>query len=311
MRSSPRPTKRKRPEIERARRSRQPPFAHQRRPRPRQIALGAIGEAAHQQIADHQRQHRVAEKLQPLVVGATGRRRLVPPGGVRQRRLGQRPVAKDVPETRLQVGEGIPLFLALFLAVHRTASISPMSDATNICCVKCNSILDKALFQGLEVDLCPKCGGLWLDRGEITRAAKLPETELARLRGLLAGKAGPPPIPTESIAPCPVCPGSLSEVMLGIGSRRLLQPLPGDLPRQGRAASGRRRRPRARSQHESAGDRRRDLRRPLSGRLGRPLGRVDPTAAQHPIVAVVEHGGLPRRHAERRLVEPDQGRAVA
>jgi Zn-finger nucleic acid-binding protein len=90
-----------------------------------------------------------------------------------------------------------------------------MSDATNICCVKCNSILDKATFQGLEVDLCPKCGGLWLDRGEIARAAKLPEAELVRLRGLLADKAGPPPVPTEAVAPCPACPGSLSEVMLG------------------------------------------------------------------------------------------------
>jgi Zn-finger nucleic acid-binding protein len=90
-----------------------------------------------------------------------------------------------------------------------------MPDATNICCVKCNSILDKATFQGLEVDLCPKCGGLWLDRGEITRAAKLPEAELARLRSLLTGAGGPPPIPTESIAPCPACPGSLAEVMLG------------------------------------------------------------------------------------------------
>ena len=90
-----------------------------------------------------------------------------------------------------------------------------MPDATNICCVKCNSILDKATFQGLEVDLCPKCGGLWLDRGEIARAAKLPEAELARLRGLLTGKAGPPPVPTEAVAPCPACPGSLSEVMLG------------------------------------------------------------------------------------------------
>jgi hypothetical protein len=90
-----------------------------------------------------------------------------------------------------------------------------MSDATNICCVKCNSILDKATFQGLEVDLCPKCGGLWLDRGEIARAAKLPEAELVRLRGLLTGKAGPPPVPTVAVAPCPACPGSLSEVMLG------------------------------------------------------------------------------------------------
>jgi Zn-finger nucleic acid-binding protein len=90
-----------------------------------------------------------------------------------------------------------------------------MADATNICCVKCNSILDRATFQGLEVDLCPKCGGLWLDRGEITRAARLPEKELARLRGLLTGRSGPPPIPTESVAPCPACPGKLSEVMLG------------------------------------------------------------------------------------------------
>jgi len=90
-----------------------------------------------------------------------------------------------------------------------------MPDATNICCVKCNSILDKATFQGLEVDLCPKCGGLWLDRGEISRASKLPQAELARLRALLTGAAGPPPVPTESVAPCPVCPGSLAEVMLG------------------------------------------------------------------------------------------------
>jgi len=30
-----------------------------------------------------------------------------------------------------------------------------MAESANLCCVKCNSILDKALFQGLEVDLCP------------------------------------------------------------------------------------------------------------------------------------------------------------
>jgi Zn-finger nucleic acid-binding protein len=91
-----------------------------------------------------------------------------------------------------------------------------MAEATNLCCVKCSSILDRATFQGLEVDLCPRCGGLWLDRGEITRAAKLPDKELSRLRDLLTGgPSGPPPVPTENKAPCPSCPGSLSEVMLG------------------------------------------------------------------------------------------------
>ena len=90
-----------------------------------------------------------------------------------------------------------------------------MSESANLCCVKCNSILDRATFQGLEVDLCPECGGLWLDRGEITRAARLPENELSRLRAQLQGSSGPPPVPTENKAPCPACDGQLSEVVLG------------------------------------------------------------------------------------------------
>jgi Zn-finger nucleic acid-binding protein len=89
------------------------------------------------------------------------------------------------------------------------------SEAPNLACVKCNSILDRATFEGLEVDLCPRCGGLWLDRGEITRAARLPEAELTRLRGLLTEGGGPPPLPTDSVVPCPACAGTLSEVTLG------------------------------------------------------------------------------------------------
>jgi len=81
--------------------------------------------------------------------------------------------------------------------------------------VKCNSILDRATFEGLEVDLCPRCGGLWLDRGEITRAARLPEQELSRLRALLTDVGGPPPLPSDTTAPCPACDGKLAEVMLG------------------------------------------------------------------------------------------------
>jgi len=90
-----------------------------------------------------------------------------------------------------------------------------MAESANLCCVKCSSILDRATFQGLEVDLCPDCGGLWLDRGEITRAARLPDNELMRLRAQLQGSSGPPPVPTENKAPCPACDGQLSEVVLG------------------------------------------------------------------------------------------------
>lgn len=90
-----------------------------------------------------------------------------------------------------------------------------MSEAPNLACVKCNSILDRATFEGLEVDLCPRCGGLWLDRGEITRAARLPDAELTRLRTLLTDVGGPPPLPADDVVACPACDGRLSEVVLG------------------------------------------------------------------------------------------------
>lgn len=90
-----------------------------------------------------------------------------------------------------------------------------MSESTHLTCVKCTSVLDRASFEGLDVDLCPRCGGLWLDRGEITRAARLPEDELTRLRGLLRESGGPPPLPTSHLVPCPACEGKLSEVTLG------------------------------------------------------------------------------------------------
>jgi Zn-finger nucleic acid-binding protein len=90
-----------------------------------------------------------------------------------------------------------------------------MHEATQLTCVKCTSVLDRADFEGLEVDLCPSCGGLWLDRGEITRAARLPETELRRLRDLIGAANPAAPIGSENHIPCPACPGLLAEFSLG------------------------------------------------------------------------------------------------
>ncbi|HJZ89213.1 MAG TPA: zf-TFIIB domain-containing protein [Polyangia bacterium] len=87
--------------------------------------------------------------------------------------------------------------------------------AENIACVKCTSVLDKSMIADVEVDLCPKCGGLWLDRGEITRLAAMPDSELVELREHLCGSAGPPPIPSETTQHCPACSSTLKEVVLG------------------------------------------------------------------------------------------------
>ena len=90
-----------------------------------------------------------------------------------------------------------------------------MLEAAQLTCVKCTSVLDRADFEGLEVDLCPNCGGLWLDRGEITRAARLPETELTRLRTLVGEGNPASPHDAENNVPCPACHGLLAEFTLG------------------------------------------------------------------------------------------------
>jgi len=84
-----------------------------------------------------------------------------------------------------------------------------------LCCVKCTSILDKSMVGDVEVDLCPKCGGLWLDYGEVAKLAVLPDAEVKPLKALLQRAAGPPPVPTDTKIPCPACPGQLKEVVLG------------------------------------------------------------------------------------------------
>ena len=83
----------------------------------------------------------------------------------------------------------------------------------NLTCVKCTSVLDKSKVGEIEVDLCPSCGGLWLDKGEIERLGKTSSTEVDGLREALTGgaQAGVSETPTS----CPACPGKLREVRVG------------------------------------------------------------------------------------------------
>ena len=84
----------------------------------------------------------------------------------------------------------------------------------NLACLKCTSVLDKARIDEIEVDLCPRCGGLWLDHGELERLARKQAGEVDRLRRLLAAKKGPPPIPSDLTSSCPACTSTMREVKL-------------------------------------------------------------------------------------------------
>jgi Zn-finger nucleic acid-binding protein len=84
----------------------------------------------------------------------------------------------------------------------------------NLACVKCESVLDKARVGEVEVDLCPSCGGLWLDHGEIERIGRGNSQDLAKLRTALTGSAAPAP-PSAIQSSCPACSGLLKEVVMG------------------------------------------------------------------------------------------------
>jgi Zn-finger nucleic acid-binding protein len=80
-------------------------------------------------------------------------------------------------------------------------------------CVKCTSVLDKSTIDGIEVDLCPACGGLWLDQGEIEKLGQTARPDIDDLRRALTGgdQAGL----SDATSACPRCSGNLSEVKLG------------------------------------------------------------------------------------------------
>ena len=85
----------------------------------------------------------------------------------------------------------------------------------NIVCVKCTSVLDRKEVAGIEVDVCPRCGGIWLDRGELEALGSRSDEELAALREALGIRKGAPPVPSETTTACPACDGTLRELRFG------------------------------------------------------------------------------------------------
>ncbi len=103
-------------------------------------------------------------------------------------------------------------------------------------CIKCGIHLQRKRIESVEVDICPKCGGLWLDRGEIQQLAQLPAAHLSTLNRLMdsadprwdeapPAESGPPyrstvqqeghPSHDPLYSPCPACGGKLAQASIG------------------------------------------------------------------------------------------------
>ena len=66
-------------------------------------------------------------------------------------------------------------------------------------CPKCNVLLSMMERQGVEIDYCPQCRGVWLDRGEldkiIERTAPAAAPAPAATAPAPSTPGGPPPLP--------------------------------------------------------------------------------------------------------------------
>ena len=59
-------------------------------------------------------------------------------------------------------------------------------------CPRCGTVLTMTERAGVEIDYCPQCRGVWLDRGELDKIIE---------RGEAAGASAPAPAPSAAAPP--------------------------------------------------------------------------------------------------------------
>ncbi|MEJ0017353.1 MAG: zf-TFIIB domain-containing protein [Acetobacteraceae bacterium] len=90
------------------------------------------------------------------------------------------------------------------------------SAAGGMPCPRCHVDLLMSERQGIEIDYCPKCRGVWLDRGELDKLIERSEQQ--------AMAAVPPQqavgAPPQSVWTAPVAPPQQQQQAPGWGQRR-------------------------------------------------------------------------------------------
>jgi Zn-finger nucleic acid-binding protein len=77
-------------------------------------------------------------------------------------------------------------------------------------CIKCENALERRDISGVEVDVCPNCGGVWLDHGELQQLAQRP-ADLGAMVNQIQFNAADQKLPRgdDPRKPCPACGGKL------------------------------------------------------------------------------------------------------
>ncbi len=83
-------------------------------------------------------------------------------------------------------------------------------------CIKCKAHMTPKMVEDVEVDYCPECHGLWLDKNEIRQLADKSDETLSELRDLVQeGTADDQPARSTVKPPCPACGSKLTLAVFG------------------------------------------------------------------------------------------------
>lgn len=88
-------------------------------------------------------------------------------------------------------------------------------------CPKCSGVFETKSYEGVEVDICSTCSGVWLDRGELTQIiSRLDESFSPSLikSTIDAGFAGVPKSEKDQKVQCPHCKIPMNSVNYNYGS---------------------------------------------------------------------------------------------
>src|SRR5690242_10467575 len=73
--------------------------------------------------------------------------------------------------------------------MDETAAAPPRTTPTGLPCPVCRVVLVMTERQGIEIDYCPKCRGVWLDRGELDKIIERAAAEQPAAPSFLGGAA--------------------------------------------------------------------------------------------------------------------------
>ena len=70
----------------------------------------------------------------------------------------------------------------------KVAEAAKAAGTSSMRCPRCDGALKESTFQGLSINTCEKCGGVWLDSGELEQLTK--KESGGWLSGLFGGSEG-------------------------------------------------------------------------------------------------------------------------